>query len=130
MLFRDKVCLLGMSAGEDNQLLACSLELLLSLSHLQHHNLTLACHREHPCAALPPLLLALPYSSLHWISLLSTKVRFPFPVFSEIAGFCNIDHYQLKDEISVLILTAMLSKTVPPKPALNQQLPAILETRF
>lgn len=55
-----------------------------------------------------------------------------FQFFSEIAGFCNIDHYQLKDEISVLILTAMLTKKVPPEPALNQHYspPAILETRL
>lgn len=63
MLLRDKIFPLGMSAGEDSQPLVCSLQLLLSLLHLQHHSLTLARHREHPCAPLPPLLLALPYSS-------------------------------------------------------------------
>lgn len=58
LFFRDKIFLLALSAGEDSQLLSvCSLQLLLPLSHLQHHSLTLALHREHHHAALPPLLL-------------------------------------------------------------------------
>lgn len=38
MLFRDKICPLGMLAGKDSQLLTCSLQLLVSLFDLQHHS--------------------------------------------------------------------------------------------
>lgn len=33
-----------------------------------------------------------------------------FQFFSKTASFCNLDHYQLKDETGVLVLTGMLSK--------------------
>lgn len=80
-------------------------------SHISSITATLgAAQRTAPCCtSTSPAGTPLFQSALE-SALLSTRVRWPFPIFSEIASFCNVDHYRLKDEIGALVLTGMLSK--------------------